>query len=298
MGLWIHNVGVRAASLPEWLAARASSEPAWLPRASGWSWISIDDFIEETELDELVHRLASEAAAPAIGFSVYDSDAVYLVGRDAADRRFRFIVNEESYRGYDGEAAQEPEAAIAWSAAHTPKTISRDELDEVARTNYVFAEEGLWVLFARLGLVPEEDAGEPETIGDEEEFGEDRDELVLEPALYTPIAVDMELPDRVYVAEITYADGDSGQVLIVEHDLRADALIGVDDESVTYCYAIAADGEIALRTISNGGVALLRNSLAAQGCRVEGWAALPAGVPRTLRAATAWVLRSRAPGEL
>jgi hypothetical protein len=121
LGLWIQNVGVRAGSLPSVLIARAASFSDWLPRTDGWSWTSLsgwqDDghFLEEEELDDLIVQAAADARAPALGFSVFDSDAVYLVGADTNAIRFRVVIGEPAdTEAANARAPHEIGEAVRW----------------------------------------------------------------------------------------------------------------------------------------------------------------------------------------
>jgi hypothetical protein len=100
MGLWAQNVGVNAPSLPPAVLARAGSELFGVPEEmEGWTWTTLDDksFLDLGELDALLADTAKEAGAPALAFSVHDSDSVYLAGADASGLRFRLVVNPEAW---------------------------------------------------------------------------------------------------------------------------------------------------------------------------------------------------------
>jgi hypothetical protein len=92
MGLWAQNVGVRGSSLPSVVLDRAGGETFGVPEAmEGWSWATLDGFLDLAELDALAAAAGDHAGGPALAFSVHDSDSVYLVGADASGVRFRLM---------------------------------------------------------------------------------------------------------------------------------------------------------------------------------------------------------------
>jgi hypothetical protein len=133
MGGWFQNVGVRSLDLPPDLSRRSSSDPAWLPEppAPGWSWLTLDEMVDQQGLDELVGQSAKEAAAPALGYAVFDEDSTYLVaaGPDGVESRLVFAPEtfdlEFARRG--PTAAQlstgGAEAFAAWSSKSAPATV-------------------------------------------------------------------------------------------------------------------------------------------------------------------------------
>ena len=133
VGLWIQNIGVRAGKLPLSLSALAAEDHFGLPGPfkAGWTWISLDDerwgVRDSGDLDATA---AAEAGAPALAFSVHDSDSAYLVGADPGGVRFRLVVNEEALET-DGELPN-PEGsahdAAVWASEHAPASPSAEEL--------------------------------------------------------------------------------------------------------------------------------------------------------------------------
>src|SRR5262249_40606066 len=106
--------------------------------------------------DALVADLGAEAGR-ALAFSVHDSDSAYVVGAGGNGHRFRLVVNPHSY---DGAAPQELDAAAAFAGVEVAP------LREALEPEHVFAEEGVWLVLARMGLVA---AGPPpETIAVDE----------------------------------------------------------------------------------------------------------------------------------
>ena len=178
MGLWAQNVGVNAPSLPPAVLARAGSELFGVPEEmEGWTWATLDDksFLDVGELDALLADTAKEAGSPALAFSVHDSDSVYLAGADASGLRFRLVVNPEAWE--DELPRQEVVEAAAWSKDHAPLDPSPEDIADVLTREFVFGEEGLDVLLARMGLLssragrsvpppPTEAAEDAEEIGD------------------------------------------------------------------------------------------------------------------------------------
>jgi hypothetical protein len=120
----------------------------------GWTWTTLDDksFLDLGELDALLADTAKEAGAPALAFSVHDSDSVYLAGADASGLRFRLVVNPEAWE--DELPPQDIDAAAAWSREHAPLDPSPDDIAEVLARRFVFGEEGLDFLLARMGFLP------------------------------------------------------------------------------------------------------------------------------------------------
>jgi hypothetical protein len=174
MGLWAQNIGVNAPSLPPAVVARAGSELFGVPEEmEGWTWATVDDksFLDIGELDTLLADTAKEAGAPALAFSVHDSDSVYLAGADASGLRFRVVVNPEAWE--DELPRQEVVEAASWSKDHAPLDPSPEDIANVLTRKFVFGEEGLDVLFARMGLLSSRagrsappPAEAPEEIGD------------------------------------------------------------------------------------------------------------------------------------
>jgi hypothetical protein len=160
MGLWVQNVGVRAPSVPPGIAERAAVETDSVPEPmEGWAWatwatLAGGSFLDLEELDALAAEAAREAGAPALAYSVHDSDSAYVAGADASGVRFRLMLNPEAWE--DELPPQEVDAATAWAGDNAPLTPSPDEIADLLGRQYVFAEDGLNVLLARMGLLPAE----------------------------------------------------------------------------------------------------------------------------------------------
>ena len=160
MGLWVQNVGVRAPSMPPGVAGRAAAEKDSVPEPmDGWAWatwatLAGGSFLDLEELDALAADAAREAGAPALAYSVHDSDSAYVTGADASGTRFRLMLNPEAWE--DELPPQEVDAAAAWAGDNAPLTPSPDEIADVLERQFVFAEDGLSVLLARMGLLPAE----------------------------------------------------------------------------------------------------------------------------------------------
>ena len=160
MGLWVQNVGVRSPSMPAAVAQRAAAEPDSTPeQMEGWAWatwatMADGEFLDLEELDALAAEAGHEAGAPALAYSVHDSDSAYVTGADTSGPRFRLMVNPEAWEGE--LPPQEVDAAAAWAGDYAPLSPSPDELADVLGRQFVFAEDGLNVLLARMGLLPAE----------------------------------------------------------------------------------------------------------------------------------------------
>jgi hypothetical protein len=155
VGLWVQNVGVKAPSLPPAVSARAAAESFDTPdQMDGWTWTSLDDgtFLDLEELDAIATEAAGEAGAPSLAYSVHDSDSVYVVGADGSGVRFRLMVNPEAWE--DELPPQDVDGAVAWASDHGALDPSREDIDAVLARTFVFAEEGLDVLFSCMGLLP------------------------------------------------------------------------------------------------------------------------------------------------
>jgi hypothetical protein len=165
MGLWVRNVGVRAPALPPSLAALGARESEWVPQTRSWTWTTLrgeeegGEDVDEERLDEIARRAAAEAGAPALAFLVDDSDVAYLVGADVRGIGFRLVIGEQEQK-----APQEFEQAAAWAAEHASMESTADALRDAAGGPYVFAEKGLWVVLAAMGLILEEEAAGAELI--------------------------------------------------------------------------------------------------------------------------------------
>ena len=288
---------------------RAGRENFGIPEPmEGWAWVSLDtsDFLEFDRLDELVAEAAASASAAALGFSVHDSDSVYLVGGDPRGRRFRLVVNPEAFE--DELPGQEVEEAAAWARDHAPQAPTAEELADVLSRDYVFAEEGLDVLLAGMGLLAAEAAGRAEElsgaggVGGVERLRFDWNELDL------VAAPDRQpLLGRRWWASIADADG-KGYLLAVEQDLRVMMFAtGMDAPMVEQAIEIMGIPEFAGVTgfafQSAGKIFFLghmdsldawRLELTQQGVEVSEWREVPDDVARDLAATAAWV--SERPG--
>jgi hypothetical protein len=125
----------------------------------GWAWatsatLADGAFLDLEELDALAAEAAGEADAPALAYSVHDSDSVYLVGADSGGRRFGLMLNPEAWE--DELPPQQIDEAAAWAREHAPADPSREQIADVVERQFVFAEDGLNVLLARMGLLPPE----------------------------------------------------------------------------------------------------------------------------------------------
>ena len=164
MGLWVRNVGLRTAAIPQSLAALAAGESVWVPQTRCWTWTTLgsknagSDDLDEERLDEIARCVAAEAGAPALAFLVDDSDVAYLVGADAGGIGSRLAI------GVPEPAPHEFERAAAWAAEHAPAAPTAEALREAAGRPYLLAEKGLWVVLAAMGLVPAEEAAGAELV--------------------------------------------------------------------------------------------------------------------------------------
>ncbi len=160
MGLWVQNVGVRAPSVPEAIAGRASAQPDSTPESmEGWAWatwatLADGNFLDLEALDALAAEAAGEAEAPALAYSAHDSDSVYLTGADHSGARFRLMLNPEAWE--DELPEQQVDEAAAWARDHAQLNPTPDQIADVLGRQFVFAEDGLNVLLARMGLLPAE----------------------------------------------------------------------------------------------------------------------------------------------
>jgi hypothetical protein len=325
MGLWVQNVGVRAHELPPSVAAHSSDESFGVPEPfdEAWTWTSLDDdvFLDSDGLDDLAERAAIEAAAPVLAFSVHDSDSVYLVGADVRGIAFRLGINVAAFDEGAPDAVEGARDAAVWAAEHAPASPSAEELIDAVARRYVFAEEGLAVVLAQMGLVPEDAVGgvaelEADELDDVEEGdGDDEDDAPLEqgPVDFTawPPADDRALPEERWYATLSGAAGPEGHWWIVAFyderpveytvfegagvDVEAMRLTleasGLDRQSGFWAYVCGPDG--APRSLDYPSKTL--EDLARElrdphvRLRVGDWEAVPRDVPATLSETCAWV---------
>jgi hypothetical protein len=178
MGMWIQNIGVRAASLPPALARRLAAHDLTLPDAvPGWTWSSLKgdiegvDYLDFTALDKLVARAARESGSAALGFSVHDSDSAYISGADTTGVRFRLVVNAERLDEELGTAPDGRDSAAdtaAWAREYAPLAPNAAAIAEIVDAEYAFAEEGLDALLAGMGLVRAQAAEPVDGVGADE----------------------------------------------------------------------------------------------------------------------------------
>jgi hypothetical protein len=238
MGLWVRNVGVRAPVLPASLAALAARKSEWVPQTRCWTWTTLrgeeegGEEPDEEQLEEIARRAAAEASAPALAFLVDDSDVAYLVGADTRGIGFRLVIGEQ-----EGRAPQEFEQAAEWAAEHTPVAPTAEAVREAAGRPYVFAEEGLWVVLATMGLVPGEEAGGAELMQErdvaddwtEEDERREREVLarVASPEDWGEPVGDpevVELAGRRWYARIEFPTRERERWAVVAHEVERDFL--------------------------------------------------------------------------
>jgi hypothetical protein len=236
MGLWVRNVGVRAPALPPSLAALAAPESEWVPHTRSWTWPTLRGEAEggedpdEERLEEIARRAAAEAGAPALAFLVDDSDFAYLVGADARGIGFRLVIGAP-----EGKAPQEFEQAAAWAGEYTPVAPTAEAVREAAGRPYVFAEQGLWVVFAAMGLVPKEEAAgaelmEEKDVADdwtEEDERREREALarIAAPEDWGKTVDDpegVELAGRRWYARLEFPAREGERWAVVAHEVKRD----------------------------------------------------------------------------
>jgi hypothetical protein len=310
--LWIQNVGVRASDVPSRLRDRAAPVTAWLPDTPGWSWVSLDGYLEADELDALVVDLAAEAGQ-ALAFSVHDSDSAYVVGATAGDR-FRLVVNPDSYNG--GAPPQELDAAAAFAG------VDVAPLREALEPDYVFAEQGVWVVLARMGLVPEGappetiDVDDPDDEEPEEDDGWDGDHVASLDEWGEPVVADAAppLPGSRWAAEVSGLAGqDDRRWLVVaaefpEEWINFTGLHPADfPPAIRDLYAAIpagfglqlriwfSDGERCYEAAAKASsLGELREMITGPGCNQElgAWVAVPEDVLGSLSDTIAWAVRA------
>ena len=258
----------------------------------GWTWATLDDFIDLGELDELVAAAGEHAGAPALAFSVHDSDSVYLAGADASGIRFRLVVNPEAWE--DELPPQDIDAAAAWSKKHAPLDPSPDDIAEVLARQFIFAEEGLDVLLAWMGLLPAE-AGE----GAEELNDARGAEFDFWSSLETVASPEERRLERGrWHASLQHADV-KGHLLAADEEIER---LVVDARVAPMSMSQVPEGSVAgyaLRTnqpiVFLGQMSTrddLWNELTRQGVTLGSWQEVPDNVARDLKSTANWVLSS------
>jgi hypothetical protein len=150
----------------EWVMVRAEPEEVEeLFRAGGarsrgacegWALARTQD----ADPVELSQSLTEKTAAPALGGWVYDSDFAFLVGIGPDGRAFELLVGEpyETDEDYlERLAAPEgrrkaAQALSTWSKTNAPRSVQPEAVLTILEAECVFAEEGIYNLFAELGL--------------------------------------------------------------------------------------------------------------------------------------------------
>jgi hypothetical protein len=134
VGEWVENIGVRAAKVPEALSVLAVAEGFWLPEPpiEGWSWVTLDEMLGDSDFDDLIESVARDTAAPALGYGVFDGDCAYLAVASPNGIEGRLVFDHEAYDAmYEGQfppaaktARGGAKAFAAWSSAFAPVGVS------------------------------------------------------------------------------------------------------------------------------------------------------------------------------
>jgi len=236
----------------------------------GWNWTTLDGFVDLAELDELLAAATNEVAAPALAFSVHDSDTVYVAGTDPSGLRFRLVINPDAWE--DELPPQQLDEAVAWSREHARPDLSKSDLGDVLERDFAFAEEGLDVLFVRMGLVPAS--------------------LDSHPSGHEPPPVDfwgtfepIDAPERQIL------EGGRWHTTFQYADVSA-SLIAAEEPPSPWVSAYGARRGV---PIIHFGKAQTREELwseaTRQGFTLGEWEEIPESVPRDLASTCAWVLR-------
>lgn len=294
MGLWAQNVGVKGTSLPQAVLARAGGEQFGVPEGmDGWSWATLEGFLEFEELDRLAAEAGQHAGGPALAFSVHDSDSVYLVGADATGVRFQLMVNPEAWE--DEPLPQEVDGAAAWSREHAPLDPSSKDIADILGRQFVFGEEGLDAVLASMGLVPPEaEEGVQDMHGADASLGEADVWSWLQP---------VDSPEERFLERgrwyATLAHGEvRGFLLAADEDSKAFVIaLGLDEALMSEVPASAVTG-FAVRPDAPiqflGQMPSreeLANVLSRQGVTLGPWEEVPEDVTRDLASTAAWLLR-------
>ena len=293
MGLWVQNVGVKAPSLPPSVSARAAAESFDTPnQMDGWTWTSLDDgrFLDLEELDAIASEAAGEAGAPSLAYSVHDSDSVYVIGADGSGVRFRLMVNPEAWE--DELPQQDLDGAVAWASDHGALDPSREDIDAVLERTFVFAEEGLDVLFSCMGLLPAEAA----------QGSQELDMRTVQEQ--APTAIWSWLPTVPSPEERVLEHGSSYAPL--QHGDISGYLIAAEEDTHVFHVGPQLDHELIPATAVSGFVVRanepvvllgamptrddLSTVLLGHGMTLGSWQEVPEDVPRNLASTAAWVL--------
>jgi hypothetical protein len=278
-------------SLPEAVLDRAGAENVGVPEPmEGWTWVTLDGFIDSDELDGLAAIASKHADAPALALSIHDSDTVYVVGADPSGVRFRLVVNPEAWE--DELPPQDLEAAAAWSREHANLDPSSEEIAAVLARQFVFAEEGLDVLLALMGLLPAEAAEGTEELG--MGVAANADVWSWLEAVRSPQTRILErgrwhtsLQHGDVAGHLLAAEEDTKRLMI---DARVDPLVmsEVPDQAVSGFVIRPGEPIVFLGQVSTRED--LWNDLTRQGVTLGQWAEVPETVPRDLGSAAAWLL--------
>jgi hypothetical protein len=221
---------------------------------------------------------------------VHDSDSVYVVGADGNGVRFRLMVNPEAWE--DELPPQDVDGAVAWASDHGALDPSREDIDAVLERTFVFAEEGLDVLFARMGLLPAEAA----------QGAQELDMRAVEEQ--APAAIWSWLPTVPSPEERVLEHGSSYATL--QHGDVSGYLIAAEEDTHVFHVGPQLDHELIPATAVSGFVVRakepvvllgamptredLSTVLLGHGMTLGSWQAVPEDVPRDLASTAAWVL--------
>jgi hypothetical protein len=257
----------------------------------GWTWTSLDDrtFLDLGDLDAIAAEAAEQAAAPTLAFSVHDSDSVYVVGADSTGVRFRLMVNSEAWE--DDLPPQDVDAAASWARDHCALDPSPEEIAEVLARTFVFGEEGLDVLFARMGLLPAEAAEGAKELDDWPEQGSAEVWSTLESV---PSPEERVLERGRWHATLQHGDM-RGHLVGAEEDTRTFRVNGerleyewIPEKAITGFVVRANEPIVFLGQASTREE--LWNDLTRQGVTLGSWQEVPEDVPGDLASTAAWVL--------
>ena len=127
---------------------------------TGWSWAILSEDWER-DLERLAVDVAMSAATPVLTFLIADSDLAILYAAAPGEPPVVASTGEYEEPGPPTQAR----AFAEWTERHAPAAVAAERFEEWAQTQYVFAEEGLAHLLARMGLV-EPTTEPPETLDD------------------------------------------------------------------------------------------------------------------------------------
>jgi hypothetical protein len=159
VGLWVQGIGVRG-DLPDGVPVEPGEDFAlsWA-RDTGWRWAMLTDDWER-DVGQLAVDVATSAAAPVLAFLIADSDLAILHG--AAPGKPAVVASSGEYE--EPGPPTQAKAFAEWTERHAPVAVAEERFEEWAKTQYIFAAEGLAYLLAQMGLV--EPTAEPETLDD------------------------------------------------------------------------------------------------------------------------------------